>query len=84
MSLQLPHWLMIGGAVLVAAGSLGLSLRKTKATESDAEPTRAAREPMPPLPTLLNSNRKRGEEKTGPPKGPGERPGRRAVSTHRA
>jgi hypothetical protein len=68
MSLQLPHWFIIGGAALVAAGSMGLALRKTKAVEKDHpnEPTVKPREPMPPLPALLDSNRKRGEEKTGP------------------
>jgi hypothetical protein len=67
ISLQLPHWLIIGGAALVAAGSIGLALRKTKAVEKEIpdEPVKP-REPMPPLPTLLNSNRKRREEKTEP------------------
>jgi hypothetical protein len=68
ISLQLPHWLILGGAALVAAGSIGLALRKTKAAEKDSdEPTVKPREPMPPLPTLLDSNRKRREEKTAPP-----------------
>jgi hypothetical protein len=83
MSLQLPHWLMIGGAVLVAAGSVGLARRKTKVVQGDSEPTETSREPMPPLPALLDSKRKPVEGKTGPPKGPGERPGG-AVSTRRA
>jgi hypothetical protein len=65
ISLQLPHWLIIGGAALVAASSIGLVLRKTKTVERDAEePTVKPREPMPPLPPLLNSNRKQREEKT--------------------
>jgi hypothetical protein len=66
-SLQLPHWLMIGGAVLVAAGSVGLARHKTRAVESDSEPTETPREPMPPLPALLDSKRKRVEEKTALP-----------------
>ena len=67
ISLQLPHWLIMGGAALVAGGSIGLALRKTKAVERDSdEQTVKPREPMPPLPTLLDSDRKRREEKTGP------------------
>ncbi len=62
---------------------MGLARRKTKVVESDSEPTEPSREPMPPLPTRLGSKRKRVEEKTGSPNGPGERPGG-AVSTHRA
>jgi hypothetical protein len=66
ISLQLPHWLMIGGAVLVAAGSAGLARRKTSAIAYDPDHPVKTREPMPPLPTLLDSTRKRKEEKTGP------------------
>jgi hypothetical protein len=62
--MQLPHWLIIGGSALVAAGSIGLALRKTKAVERDLDEPVKPREPMPPLPTILNSDRKRREEKT--------------------
>jgi hypothetical protein len=61
---------MIAGALLVVAGLIGLALSRTKAVESDPlpkEPTTTPREQMPPLPTLLDSERKRGDERIGPP-----------------
>jgi hypothetical protein len=66
ISSHLPHWLIIGGAVLVAAGTVGLARRKTKAVKNDPDEFVKAPEPMPPLPTLLDSTRKRKEERTGP------------------
>ena len=33
--LELPHWLMIGGAVLVIAGLIGHGLSRNKNLESD-------------------------------------------------
>jgi hypothetical protein len=55
-SIELPHWLMIGGAILIAMGFLGLAFARNKefATNSDSEPP-APRSKMPPLPTLLDS-----------------------------
>jgi hypothetical protein len=54
--IELPHWLMIGGAILTAIGFLGLALVRNKevATTHDPEPP-APRSKMPPLPTLLDS-----------------------------
>jgi hypothetical protein len=56
-SIELPHWLMIGGAILIAMGFLGLAIftrKKEVATNPDSEPP-APRSKMPPLPTLLDS-----------------------------
>jgi hypothetical protein len=33
--MQLPHWIMIGGAFLVIAGFIGLALSRNKAVEAD-------------------------------------------------
>ena len=61
-SLELPHWLMIAGALLVVVGSIGILVRAgKKAKEVDSspdEPSDAARQQMPPLPRLLDSKRK--------------------------
>jgi len=55
-SIGLPHWLMIGGAILIAMGFLGLAFTRNKevATNPDSEPP-TPRSKMPPLPTLLDS-----------------------------
>ena len=63
-SLELPHWLMIAGALLVVAGSIGFAISRNKAVEIDAdplpgEPTAGPRQQMPPLPTLLDSRPKK-------------------------
>jgi hypothetical protein len=56
--MQLPHWLMIAGAILIAASFIGLALTRNKeaATNPDPEPT-APRQQMPPVPRLLDSNK---------------------------
>ena len=56
-SIELPHWLMIGGAILTAMGFLGLAFTRNKeiATNPDSEPP-APRSEMPPLPRLLDSS----------------------------
>ena len=56
-SIELPHWLMIGGAILIAIGFLGLAFTRNKevATTADSEPP-APRSKMPPLPRLLDSS----------------------------
>jgi hypothetical protein len=60
-SLELPHWLMIAGALLVGAGFIGILVSGKKADEVDpppAEPTDTSRQQMPPLPRLLDSRPK--------------------------
>jgi hypothetical protein len=57
-SLELPHWLMIAGALLVVAGVIGVLVSGKKADEVDPppnEPTDTPPEQMPPLPSLLES-----------------------------
>jgi hypothetical protein len=56
-SIELPHWLMIGGAILTAIGFLGLAFARNKevATNPDSEPP-APRSKMPPLPRRLDSS----------------------------
>jgi hypothetical protein len=34
-SIELPHWIMIGGAFLVIAGFIGLALTRNKEVEAD-------------------------------------------------
>jgi hypothetical protein len=60
-SIKLPHWLMIAGAILIAMGFLGLVFTRIKqaATKSDSEPP-VPRPQMPPLPSLLDSSRHKG------------------------
>ena len=60
-ALEYPHWLMIAGAILIAMGFLGLVFTRNKqaATKSDSEPP-VPRPQMPPLPSLLDSSRHRG------------------------
>ena len=62
-SINLAHWLMIAGAILVALGFLGLVFTRNRqaATNPVSEPT-APHSQMPPLPRLLNSSRRRGNE----------------------
>lgn len=62
-SIELPHWLMIAGAILVTIGFLGLALSRNKqaATDADQEPT-VPTPRMPPLPNLLDTSRHRGGE----------------------
>jgi hypothetical protein len=60
-SLELPHWLMIAGALLVVAGFIGVRVSGKKADEADSsldEPTDTSRQQMPPLPSLLDSRPK--------------------------
>jgi hypothetical protein len=62
-SIELPHWLMIGGAILIGMGFLGLAFTRDKevATNPDSEPP-APRSRMPPLPTLLDSSNHKENE----------------------
>ena len=60
-ALELPHWLMIAGALLVVAGFIGVLVIGKKADEVDPlpdEPTDTPRQQMPPLPSLLDSRPK--------------------------
>ncbi|WP_342710214.1 hypothetical protein AAFG13_38605 [Bradyrhizobium sp. B124] len=38
LSLQLPHWLMIAGAVLVVGGCIGFAIRQNRPTQSVIDP----------------------------------------------
>ena len=63
-SLELPHWLMIAGALLVVAGFIGLLISGKKVDEIDPppdEPTDTPRQQMRPLPSLLDSRPKNNE-----------------------
>jgi hypothetical protein len=55
--LQLPHWLMIAGTLLVIAGLIGLMVsRRQQARVQDDPATEQSPEPrsqLPPLPDLL-------------------------------
>jgi hypothetical protein len=58
--LQLPHWLMIAGTLLVIAGLIGLvvSRRQQQAKVQDDPATEQSpeqRPQLPPLPDLLDS-----------------------------
>jgi hypothetical protein len=58
MPLELPHWLMIAGTLLVVAGFIGVQVGGKKADEVDPPPNEATdipRQQMPPLPSLLDS-----------------------------
>ena len=50
-SLQLPHWLIIAGALLVVAGFIGWLFDRRKADAAPDEPTEAPKAQMPLLPT---------------------------------
>jgi hypothetical protein len=64
-SIELPHWLMIAGAILIAMGFLGLVFTRNKqaATNPDSEPPVLPPQ-MPPLPSLLDSSRHQGQQMT--------------------
>ena len=57
--LQLPHWLMIAGTLLVIAGLIGLmASRRQRAKVQDDPATEPSPEPrphLPPVPDLLDS-----------------------------
>jgi hypothetical protein len=59
-SLELPHWLILAGILLLIAGVIGLvidrkRLRKVDAPNENSE----ARPQLPPLPDLLDSRPRR-------------------------
>ena len=55
-SINLPHWLLIAGTILVAMGFLGVVFTRNRqtATNPDSEPT-ASSSPIPPRPRRKNS-----------------------------
>jgi hypothetical protein len=57
-SIELPHWLIIAGAILIVVSFIGLALTRNKevAMNPDPEPP-ARRQQMPPVPRLLDSNK---------------------------
>lgn len=59
LSLQLPHWLIIAGAALIAAGLIGLVISRRRWAnfrgEATAEPSSEPRPQLSPLPDLLDS-----------------------------
>jgi hypothetical protein len=65
LSIELPHWLMIGGAGLIAMGFLGLVLTRNKEVAANPESSSPPEEPrakMAPLPKLLDSSRRKDNE----------------------
>ncbi len=62
-SINLPHWLMIAGTILMTTGFLGLAFTRNReaATNLNPEPT-APGPQMPPLPSLLDSSRSKGNK----------------------
>jgi hypothetical protein len=59
-SIELPHWLMIGGAILIVMGFLGLAFTRNREAATSAPPS--SHPQMPTLPKLLDSlNRKNNQ-----------------------
>jgi len=59
-SIELPHCLMIGGASLIAMGSLGLAISRNREVATNPESPPELRSKMPPLPRLLDSSSHKG------------------------
>lgn len=72
--LGLPHWLIMVGAILVIAGMIGWLINREQSEPAQADPadqpSQEGRPQMPPLPELLNSQRRRDRR----PSTPTERP----------
>jgi hypothetical protein len=62
-SLELPHWLILAGTLLVIAGVTGLLIDRKKLGKVDEVPaneaSNEARPQLPPLPDLLDSRPRR-------------------------
>jgi hypothetical protein len=65
-SIELPHWLMIAGAILIAPSFIGLAFTRNKeaAMNPDLDPP-APRQQMPPVPKDNEQPDKRGERPAG-------------------
>jgi hypothetical protein len=61
-SIELPHWLMTGGASLIAMGFLGLAFTRNKEVTTNPESPPEPRPKMAPLPRLLDSSRRKDNE----------------------
>jgi hypothetical protein len=59
-SIELPLWLMIGGAILIAMGFVGLAFTRNKEVATNPDSPPVPRPKMPPLPRLLDSSSKKG------------------------
>jgi hypothetical protein len=53
--LQLPHWLMIAGTLLVIAGLIGLVISRRQQAKVRDDPGTEPRPQPPPLPDILDS-----------------------------
>ena len=59
-SLELPHWLILAGILLVIAGVIGLVINRKRLQKVDApDETSEARPQLPPLPEIRDSRRRR-------------------------
>jgi hypothetical protein len=61
-SIELSHWLMIGGASLIAMGFLGLAFTRNKEVATNPESPPKPRPMLAPLPRLLDSSRRKDNE----------------------
>jgi len=60
-SLELPHWLILAGILLLIAGVIGLVIERKRLQKVDAEANENSepRPQLPPLPDLLDSRPRR-------------------------
>ena len=79
-SLELPHWLILAGILLLIAGVTGLVVDRKKRGEVDDAPADEAssetRPQLPPVPDLLDSRprrKRRRAEADGDPETKGNR-----------
>lgn len=70
--LELPHWLIAAGALLVIAGLIGLAMNRRQTEMAQNHPASAPsakpRQQLPPLPDLLDS-RPRRDQRSAPTDG---------------
>jgi hypothetical protein len=59
-SIELPHWLMIAGAVLTVMGFVSLAFTRNKEAATPELPSSRTR--MPPLPKLLDSSSRKNNQ----------------------